>query len=70
VHVGRIADLPARLEALGARRNGRSALARHVVSAIGVVVHVERGPDGIRRVVGFARPGLDGHGRLEMAAVP
>ncbi|WP_295818954.1 TadA family conjugal transfer-associated ATPase [uncultured Microbacterium sp.] len=71
VHVGRIADLPARLEALGALAGmDDRALARHVVSAIGVVVHVERGPDGIRRVVGFARPGLDGHGRLEMAAVP
>jgi len=71
VHVGRIVDLPARLEALGALAGmDDRALARHVVSAIGVIVHVERGADGIRRVAGFARPALDVHGRLEMAAVP
>lgn len=69
VHVGSIADLPARLEALGAlAAMDDRAVARHVVSAIGVVVHVERGTDGVRRVVGLARPRLDAHGRLEMAA--
>lgn len=64
VHAGSIRDLPARLEALGALAGlDDHATARQVVSAIGVVVHVERGADGIRRIAGFARPVL-GDGRL------
>ncbi|MFT3797048.1 TadA family conjugal transfer-associated ATPase [Microbacterium sp.] len=70
VHVGSIRDLPARLEALGALAGlDDHAVARQVVSAIGAVVHVERGADGIRRVTGFARPTLH-DGRLAMEALP
>ncbi len=69
VHVGSIRDLPARLEALGALAGmDDRATARQVVSAIGVVVHVERGPDGVRRIAGFARPVLD-DGHLAVEAV-
>jgi len=64
VHAGGIRELPARLEALGALAGlDDHATARQVVSAIGVVVHVERAPDGVRRVAGFARPVVD-DGRL------
>ncbi len=67
VHAGSIRDLPARLEALGALAGmDDRSMARQVVSAIGVVVHVERGADGIRRVSGIARPALDDSGRLRM----
>ncbi|MBF4562944.1 TadA family conjugal transfer-associated ATPase [Microbacterium sp. VKM Ac-2870] len=70
VHAGSIRDLPARLEALGALAGmSDHAIARQVVSAIGVVVHVERGGDGIRRIAGFARPQLDDGGRLRMEAL-
>lgn len=59
VHVGGIRDLPSRLEALGALAGmGETTLARHVVSAIDAVVHLERGADGIRRVAAMARPVL------------
>lgn len=69
VHAGSIRDLPARLEALGALAGwDDQATARQVVSAIGVVVHVERGPDGVRRIAGFARPVLE-EGRLGIEAI-
>ena len=35
----------------------------------GVVVHVERGADGVRRIAGFARPVLD-DGRLGVEVLP
>lgn len=57
MHASGLADLPARLEALGALAGmDDRALARQTASAIGAVVHVERGSDGVRRVVGLARP--------------
>ncbi|GAA3037034.1 TadA family conjugal transfer-associated ATPase [Microbacterium dextranolyticum] len=69
VHAGGIRDLPARLDALGALAGlDPQATARQVVSAIGVVVHVERGPDGVRRIAGFARPVLE-DGRLAVEAI-
>lgn len=69
VHAGGVRDLPARLEALGALAGlDPAATARQVVSAIGVVVHVERGKDGRRRVAGFARPVLDAD-RLGVEAI-
>lgn len=68
VHASGIDEVPARLEALGALAGmDDRALGRQVVSAIGAVVHVERGADGVRRVTGIARPVLDGD-RLRMAA--
>ncbi len=61
VHAGSIGDLPARLEALGALAGMDDyAVARQVVSAIGAVIHVARGADGIRRVAGIGRPVLVG----------
>ncbi|MBN9224224.1 MAG: pilus assembly protein CpaF [Microbacterium sp. SCN 70-27] len=70
VHVGSIRDLPARLEALGALAGlDDRATARQVVSAIGAVIHVERGRDGLRRVAGLARPVL-AEDRLTMEALP
>ncbi len=69
VHAGSIRDLPARLEALGALAGWDDhATARQVTSAIGVVVHVERGTDGVRRIAGFARPVLE-DGRLGVEAI-
>lgn len=64
VHSGGIPELPARLEALGALAGwDERAVARQAVSAIGAIVHVTRGADGIRRVAGIARLRLD-DGRL------
>lgn len=69
VHAGSMRDLPARLEALGALAGlDDHALARQVVSAIGVVIHLERAADGARHVAALARPALDG-GRLTMEAL-
>ncbi len=69
VHASGIRDLPTRLEALGALAGlDDRAVARQVVSAIGVVVHVERAADGVRRITGFARPVLT-DGRLGVEAL-
>jgi len=64
VHVGTIRDLPARMEALGSLAGlDDHAVARQVASAIGTIVHVARGADGVRRVAGLAHPVL-AEGRL------
>ena len=56
VHASGLADVPARLEALGALAGmDDRAVARQAASAINAVVHVERSPGGIRRVTGIAR---------------
>ncbi|RLK47464.1 TadA family conjugal transfer-associated ATPase [Microbacterium telephonicum] len=66
VHAGGIDDVPARLEALGALAGlDDRALARQVASAVGAVVHVGRGVDGVRRVTRIARPVVVGD-RLEI----
>lgn len=65
VHANSLDDVPARLEALGALAGlGDLALARQVVSAIGLVLHVARDADGTRRLAGVGRPVLDDSGRL------
>ncbi|KJL43079.1 pilus assembly protein CpaF [Microbacterium sp. BE35] len=65
VHANGLHDVPARLEALGAPAGlDDRALARQAASAIGLVVHVERGADGSRRIAGAGRPIVDGDGRL------
>ena len=70
MHAGGIGEVPARLEALGALAGmDERAVARQVVSAIGCIVHVARGGDGVRRVVGMARPVLTGAG-LSLDEVP
>lgn len=66
LHAGGLADVPARLEALGALAGmDDHAVARQVASAIGAIVHLDRGEDGMRRVAGIARPVVRG-GRLDI----
>lgn len=51
LHASGLRDVPARLEALGALAGmDATALARQVVSAFTVVLHLERAPDGVRRI--------------------
>ena len=65
VHANGLHELPMRLEALGALAGfSADALARQVCSAIGVALHVARGPDGVRRLARMGRPALDASGRL------
>lgn len=64
LHANSLEDVPARLEALGALAGlNEHALARQAVSAIGLVIHVER-VDGRRGLSGFGRLRLDDAGRL------
>jgi pilus assembly protein CpaF len=71
LHANSLDDVPARLEALGSLAGLRDrALARQVVSAIGLVLHVERGADGVRRLAGVGRPSLGASGRLRIESVP
>jgi pilus assembly protein CpaF len=65
VHANSLADVAARLEALGAVAGlDDRALARQAASAIDVVIHVERAAEGRRRIAGIGRPMLDHAGRL------
>lgn len=51
LHASGLADVPARLEALGALAGmDPAALARQTVSAFSVVLHLARDPDGRRRI--------------------
>jgi pilus assembly protein CpaF len=66
LHANSLADVPARIEALGALAGlGPSAIARQTVSAIGAVLHLERA-GGIRRLVRLGRFALDERDRLTM----
>ncbi len=70
VHANSAADVPARLEALAlAAGLPRAAVHSQLAAALDVVVHVARGPDGVRRVaqVGVPRRGPDGLVVLEVA---
>jgi pilus assembly protein CpaF len=59
LHANSLADVPARLEALGALADlDDRALARQAVSAFGCVVHLARDAAGARRIAGFGRPVL------------
>jgi pilus assembly protein CpaF len=70
LHANSVDDVPARLEALGALAGlGERAVARQVVSAIGLVLHVERGSDGVRRLTTAGRPVLADSGRLAIDEV-
>ncbi|WP_437123503.1 TadA family conjugal transfer-associated ATPase [Subtercola boreus] len=66
LHANSLADVPARLEALGTLAGlGPEAIARQTVSAINLIVHIERrGP--YRRLAGLGVFALDGRGRLEV----
>ena len=61
LHASGLADVPARLEALGALAGmDATALARQVVSAFTIVLHLARGADGVRRI--------ESAGRFELVA--
>jgi pilus assembly protein CpaF len=65
LHANSLADVPARLEALGALSGlDDRALARQVASAIGCVLHIDRDRDGVRRLAAAGRPIIDTAGRL------
>ncbi|WP_431279640.1 TadA family conjugal transfer-associated ATPase [Leifsonia poae] len=69
LHANSLADVPARLEALGSLAGlGERALARQAVSAIGLVMHLER-VGGMRRIAGFARLSIRDDGRLGVAEI-
>ena len=64
LHANSVADVPARLEALGALAElGPTAVARQAVSAIGCVLHLER-RGGVRRLAQLGRLALDSRDRL------
>ncbi|HWU47537.1 MAG TPA: TadA family conjugal transfer-associated ATPase [Humibacter sp.] len=68
LHANSLTDVPARLEALGALAGmSVEAVARQTVSAIGLVVQLER-VGGTRRVSRMGRFEVDVHGRLTIAA--
>jgi pilus assembly protein CpaF len=68
LHANRLTDVPARLEALGMMAGFEPRLlARQAVSALHLVVHLERPASGRHRVAGFGRPALAG-GALAMEA--
>lgn len=64
LHANSLADVPARLEALGALAGlGVTAIARQAVSAIDAVLHVERSL-GVRRIAQLGRLTVSDAGRL------
>jgi pilus assembly protein CpaF len=64
LHANSLADVPARIEALGALAGlSPTAIARQTVSAIGAVLHLERRHDS-RRLVQIGRFELDDRDRL------
>ena len=70
LHANSLRDVPSRIEALGALAGMTSdAVARQTVSAIGLVLHLER-DGGVRRLAQLGRFGLDPHGRLQIRADP
>lgn len=70
LHANSLADVPARLEALGALAGlDDRALARQVASAIGWVLHLERTRDGTRRIASLGRPCIVGD-RLAIEETP
>ncbi|MBG6055525.1 pilus assembly protein CpaF [Salinibacterium sp. CAN_S4] len=70
LHANSLADVPARLEALGALAGlGPTAIARQAVSAIGAVLHLER-RHGVRRLERVGSFALDDRGRLLVVESP
>jgi pilus assembly protein CpaF len=64
LHANSLADVPARIEALGALAGlGRAAIATQTVSAIGAVLHLER-QGGVRRLAQIGRFTIDDRDRL------
>jgi pilus assembly protein CpaF len=69
LHANSLADVPARVEALGALAGMTpDAVARQTVSAIGLVLHLER-VNGARRLARLGRFCLDPQGRLSIQEV-
>lgn len=69
LHASRLADVPSRLEALGMLAGlSPPALARQVVSALHVVVHLERGPAG-HRIAATGRFTITSEGTLGIEQV-
>lgn len=69
LHANSLADVPARIEALGALAGmGPTAIARQTVSAIGMVLHLERGR-GVRRLAQMGTFELDDRDRLRMVEI-
>ncbi len=65
MHANSLADVPARLEALGSLAGmSVDAVARQAVSAFGAVVHVERDSSGRRQLAAIGEFALDRRGRL------
>lgn len=70
LHANSLADVPARLEALGALADlSPTALARQAVSAFGAVLHIERTPGG-RVLAGLGKFVVDVSDRLAIVEVP
>jgi pilus assembly protein CpaF len=68
LHANSALDVPARIEALAlAAGLGREAAHSQLASAVDVVVHLGRGPDGTRRIRQVAVPERRGDGLVEMA---
>lgn len=69
LHASGLRDVPARLEALGALAGmDATALARQAVSAFTIVLHLERAPDGTRRIAQAGQLALSGD-RLDIEEV-
>ncbi len=70
LHASGLGDVPARMEALGALAGmDTAALARQVVSAFTVVLHLGRSTDGVRRIERAGRFALAGD-RLGIEEIP
>ncbi|MGO4103529.1 TadA family conjugal transfer-associated ATPase [Leifsonia sp. YAF41] len=68
LHANSLRDVPARIEALGALAGmSVESVARQTVSAIGLVLHLER-HRGVRRLAEVGRFSLDDHDRLAVIA--
>ncbi len=66
LHANSLADVPARLEALGALAGmSDRSISRQAVSAIGLVIHIARSA-GVRRIAGFGRFVVDDRSRLAL----
>jgi pilus assembly protein CpaF len=66
LHANSLEDVPARLEALGALAGfSTDAMARQTVSAIGLVIHLER-RGGLRRIAAVGKFDVDRQGRLRI----
>lgn len=69
LHANSLHDVPARLEALGALADmSAGAIARQTVSAIDLVMHVER-HKGVRQLADMGEFWLDDAGRLRITSV-